>query len=57
MTKFNETSEVFKNLWIAYADSKNILYMKKFMLLDFYQELNRPLGVGCSDTNESDDIH
>ena len=57
MTKFNEMSEVFKNLWITYADSQNILYMKKYMLLDFYQELNKPLGLGCSDSPEVDDIH
>lgn len=36
MSKFNEMSEVFKNLWITYADSQNILYLKKYMLLDFY---------------------
>jgi hypothetical protein len=56
MTKFNEMSEVFKNLWITYADSQNILYMKKYILLDFYQELSKPLGLGTSDANEGDDI-
>jgi hypothetical protein len=57
MSKFNEMSEVFKNLWITYADSQNILYLKKYMLLDFYQELNKPLGLGCSDSQEVEDIH
>lgn len=57
MTKFNEMSEVFKNLWINYSDSQNILYMKKYVLLDFYQELNKPLGLGCTDNNEVTDIH
>lgn len=57
MTKFNEMSEIFKNLWITYADSNNILYMKKHVLLDFFQELDKPLGLGAKDFEENDDLH
>ena len=53
---FENNSMYFKDHWVQFCQSGNIMFIKHNFLIDFYVQLDKPIGLGFNANELNPDI-